>query len=166
MSVMDSAVRTRLLKQQRALLLAASDIRQARAAAVALEHEDDMHLARALETAMIVCFMRPFSAGDLRVPRAFFPKGEDADHVRGIKAHRDKIYAHTDNIGGRHAKSVSFIIDGTEIHAHFEEGWNAISRAAVPDFVALCDRTATLFDAGAVNIQMMFEGDVPAKPFP
>lgn len=101
------AERARLLKQQRSLLLGASDMRQASAAARALEHESEVELARALETAMVVCFMRPFTKSDLQVPAKFHPKGRDLEELESIKAHRDKVYAHTDEEAGRWSESVS-----------------------------------------------------------
>jgi hypothetical protein len=76
------------MRQQHAVLLGASDMRQAAAAARALEHESDGDLARALETAMMVCFMRPFTKSDLQVRAEFFPTGRDLEHLENIKAHR------------------------------------------------------------------------------
>jgi len=154
----DPAKRERLLKQQRALLLGASDMRQAAAAAHALEHESTPALARALETAMMVCFMRPFTKSDLHVPEKFFPTGQDREHLDNIKAHRDKVYAHTDHEAGRWAESVSSTVEGGRVQMHFREGWNAINRAAVSDFVALCERIEHEFTVKASAIQLILDG--------
>ncbi|HEY2209865.1 MAG TPA: hypothetical protein VGH26_11320 [Gaiellaceae bacterium] len=162
MSMVAPSKRTRLVKEQRALLLGASDMRQAAAAARALEHEQDVDLARALETAMMVCFMRPFTRSDLQVPEKFFPLGEDGEHLENIKAHRDKVYAHTDTEAGRWAESVSYTFEGDGITMQFREGWNAINRAAVPDFVALCKRVEDEFTLEAGAIQLVLDGHEPS----
>jgi hypothetical protein len=159
--VVDHAKRDRLAQEQRALLLAASDMRQAAAAARALEHEADADLARALETAMMVCFMRPFTKSDLQVPKRFFPTGEDRDHLENIKAHRDMVYAHSDDEGGRWARPVSYVVGDGQIGMQFREGWNAINRAAVPDFVALCERIEQSFHVTAGAIELFLDGRSP-----
>jgi hypothetical protein len=61
--VMHESERNRLRKRQRALLLAASDMEQDKAAAQRLTIEEDGLLARALETAIAVSYMRPFTGG-------------------------------------------------------------------------------------------------------
>lgn len=155
------AERAGLLMQQRALLLAASDMRQASAAARALEHESDVELARALETAMMVCFMRPFTKSDLQIPAKFLPTGPDLEHVESIKAHRDKVYAHTDAEAGRWAEAVSSTVEGEHVSMHFREGWNAINRAVVPDFVALCERLENDFQLNAAAIHMILDAREP-----
>jgi hypothetical protein len=153
----DSAKRARLVRQQHAVLLGASDMRQAAAAARALEHESDGDLARALETAMMVCFMRPFTKSDLQVRAEFFPTGRDLEHLQNIKAHRDKVYAHTDEEAGRWAEAVLYTVEGSNGSMHFREGWNAINRAVVPDFVALCERIENDFHQWATGIQVMLD---------
>jgi hypothetical protein len=57
--------RNRLAKLQEALLLAGSDMDQATAAARALQSETEYLLARALETAIAVCYMRAFTQSSL-----------------------------------------------------------------------------------------------------
>jgi hypothetical protein len=154
----DPAERGSLLKQQRSLLLGASDLRQAAAAARALEHEQDADLARALETAMVVCFMRPVTRSDLRVPEKWWPTGEDRKHLDEIRAHGDKVYAHTDEEAGRWAESVEYTVGGGHVGMHFREGWNAMNRAVVPDFVALCKRLEDEFMLTASSIQLLVDG--------
>lgn len=98
---MHESERNRLAKEQRALLLASSDMEQAAAAARALENEHDGTLARALETAMAVCYMRPFTKSDLAVPDEYVPTtGVDEAAHSHLKALRNKVYAHTDKYGG------------------------------------------------------------------
>jgi hypothetical protein len=156
--MMDQSKRQRLQKEQRALLLGGSDMRQAAAAARTLEHEQDVNLARALETAMTVCFMRPFTRSDLQVPKRWWPTGQDATHLDEVKAHRDKVYAHTDVAGGRWAETVEYTTGGARIGMHFQEGWNAMNRAVVADFVALCKRLEDEFMNAAAAIQLVLDG--------
>jgi hypothetical protein len=40
----------------------------------------------------------------------------------------------------------------------FREGWSAINRAAVPDFVALCKRIEHEFTVNASAIQLILDG--------
>jgi hypothetical protein len=108
---MHESDRNRWLKIQRALLLAASDMDQAAAAARALEPGiEDYNLARALETAIAVCYARVFMQSSLyRLDRA---KYEPAD-PRLARLHRmlcdlrATVYAHTDKSGGRDASIIA-----------------------------------------------------------
>lgn len=110
---------------------------------------------------MIVCFMRPFTKSDLQVPPKFFPTGRDLEYLESIKLHRDKMYAHTDEEAGRWAEAGSYTIESGEVSMLFREGWNAMNRAVVPDFVALCDRIEKNFHATAGAIKMMLDGTLP-----
>ena len=57
--------RNRLLNELRRFLLAASDMRQAAAAAEHLSTERlNGDLCRALETAIVICYSRPFARGN------------------------------------------------------------------------------------------------------
>ena len=107
----------------------------------------------------MVCFMRPFTKSDLQVPRKYFPKGKDLDHLEDIKAHRDKVYAHSDAEAGRSAEAVSYSIGDDEmISMHFRESWNALNREVVPEFVALCYRIEDDFVKDAGAIQLLVDG--------
>jgi Recombinase len=92
----------RPIKEIRAVALAASDMRQAAAAAEALANEhQNVHVMRALETAVVVCYWRPFASGNaVRLdPAEWTPR--DAQEVAAhetLKALRDKVYAHTDSV--------------------------------------------------------------------
>jgi hypothetical protein len=157
--------RRELLKEQVALLLGASDMRQAAAAARALEHEQDVDLARALETGMMVCFMRPFTRSDLQVPEKWWPTGKDREHLNEIKAWRDKAFAHSDFAAGRWAEAVSYGEDETgRFGMQFREGWQPLPRGAVSDFVALCKRIDDDFTQTAASIQLFVDGhEFPPK---
>lgn len=155
---MDEAIRDRILKEQRALLLGASDMRQAAAAARALEHEEDVDLARALETAMMVCFMRPFTRSDLQVRDELWPTGEDRKRLDEIKRHRDKIYAHTDKESGRWAMSAFVTVNDNDSEIAIREDWYPMSRDVVPDFVALCKRVEDGLLHAAGGLQLVLDG--------
>jgi hypothetical protein len=94
--VLDGAKRDGLKRKQQALLLSSYDMVQAAAAARALEGEADGDLARALETAMAVCYMRAFTKGAGRLPAKFIPRdAPDADFHKQLVELRHRVYAHT-----------------------------------------------------------------------
>ena len=146
----------RLIKEIRAVALAASDMRQAAAAAEALANEhQNVHVMRALETAVVVCYWRPFASRNaVRLdPAEWTPRDQQeiAAHET-LKALRDKVYAHTDSvikIGGEkvRARDVERIEDllGTleeidwnapEAPLMFTEGWVPLNREALPGIAA------------------------------
>jgi hypothetical protein len=143
---------SRLIREIRAVALAASDMRQAAAAAEALANEhQNVHVMRALETAVVVCYWRPFASGNaVRLdPAEWTPQDpqEIAAHET-LKALRDKVYAHTDSvikIGGEkvRARDVERIEDllGTleeidwnapEAPLMFTEKWVPLNREGPP----------------------------------
>jgi hypothetical protein len=73
---MDAKKRKGLEKLRESLLLAAEDMAQAMAAATALRTDtsDDEAWRRALETAMAVSYMRPFTRGAWTLPSKYVPK--------------------------------------------------------------------------------------------
>jgi hypothetical protein len=101
-------------KLQTVLLLAGSDMDQAAAAARALQTEMEYLLARALETAIAVCYMRPFTRSAMTLPDSFVPTTEpDAGYHAEFKTLRDKVCAHTDKASGRSASmNVETATDG------------------------------------------------------
>jgi hypothetical protein len=100
----DQSERNRLRKLEQALLLAVSDMEQAIAAAQALTVETDGRRARALETAIAVCYMRPFTGRrPVRLPDEYVPSAPlDAQGHAELKTPRNKVYAHTDRAAGGH----------------------------------------------------------------
>jgi len=158
---MQVSVENRLRKQQRALLLGGSDMDQAMAAAKALEDTQDAHLARALETAMTICFMRPFTASDLQVPSKFFPEaGEGEDAFWAVKALRDKVYAHTDDHGGRTAGPITVDFGEEIINLSWQEGWVPFPRDRIARFIAICEEVRDNMRIGAGAIQRMLDGEM------
>jgi hypothetical protein len=125
---------------------------QAAAAARALARTDDVALALALETAMVVCFVRPY-AGSLSVPRAFRPPtndgSQDARVFRELMRLRDKVYAHD---GGDE------IVD-----LNWEEGWQGFPRGLLPEVVALAERLRDEMRVSAEKTQTVLNGDIAVE---
>lgn len=103
----------RLRKRQRALGLAVMDMRQAFAAAKALEREaDDVDLMLALETAIVVTYARAFTKSTLLT----LDSSEYRPDNRGLGWFHDELlklrsqkYAHTDKDSGRTAE-IRFVV--------------------------------------------------------
>ena len=151
--------RNRLETAQRALLLAVSDMEQAAAAARALRDEDDGTLARALETAMAICYMRPFTRSDLQVPDEYVPtSGNDGDAHSHLKMLRDKVYAHTDKTSGRKIESFTIEIEGEIAQLSWREGWLPFPRANLPFVIDLCERQAQRMRIDAATLQLALSG--------
>jgi hypothetical protein len=151
--------RNRLAKLQVALLLAGSDMDQAAAAARALQSEDDYLLARALETALAVCYMRAFTQSSLMtLPAEFVPTGEpDGRYHDELKALRDKVHAHTDKAGGRSASiNVETVEDGF-VRLAYRDAWLPFERGAIPAIVDFFERQGEHFRHEAAHIQVKLE---------
>jgi hypothetical protein len=156
--------RNRLLKIQRALLLAASDMEQAAAAARALEGEaDDHNLMRALETAIAVCYARAFTQSSLhRLNREEYEPSAAplAELHRTLCQLRDEVYAHTDKTGGR---SASLLVNAPvrlpgRIDFVRHEEWKPLSRAALPAALELFELQRQRFHEEAGKIQLYLDG--------
>src|SRR6478672_2194914 len=138
--------RNHVMKRQRALLLAASDMEQAAAAAQALDAESaDVSLMRALETAIAVCYARAFTQISLhRLNRAEYEPAEPhlAELHRALIAHRDNVYAHTDKKSKRTAALIIETPSPVELPGRVDfvrqEGWEPLPREALPAVVELC----------------------------
>jgi len=93
---MDEAKRKGLERLKESLILAAEDMDQATAAAVALRTDtsDDENWRRALETAIFVSYMRPFTRGAWKLPNKYEPKPGPAGELhRQLHDLRNKVYA-------------------------------------------------------------------------
>lgn len=140
------------------LVLAFSDMRQAEAAARALSElpdaEDGGALARALETAIAVCYYRPFDAknktGFLR--KNWRPEREEGREVhRQLRKLRMQVYAHTDPAGGRKGSAIFSTGDAGEIGetVTLAEEWLPIPRGDLPAIIATCHEQAARFTIAA-----------------
>ena len=166
LSAMDESERNRLLKQQKAVLLAASDMEEAAAAARALVGIEDGPLAHALETAIIVCYARPFTTGDRRVPRGFdeLDSESDASLHAELKKLRDEAYAHTDEGSGREIARYAITErgDGTAEISYWEARL-PIERESLPLVISLCERQAERMKSAAIRLQLMLTGEKPVE---
>jgi hypothetical protein len=163
---MHESDRNRLLKRQRALLLAAADMDQAMAAAQALEAEShEVALMRALETAVVVCYARAFTTSSLvRLDAvAYAPTIERLTNLHDdlLKA-RDRVYAHTDKASGRSA-SIEVIsatglgnLAGLPVGFGFEarESWLPFPREAIADAVSLFETQRERFRREAAELEL------------
>ena len=156
---MDEAKRKGLEKLKESLILAAEDMDQATAAAVALRTDtsDDESWRRALETAIAGCYMRPFTDGAWKLPNKYVPKaGIGGEIHRGRRELRNKVYAHSDRESGRRASMKTVVTS---------EGVNTISYGAswwafpVEDLHAVQalfadQRQRFLDDAAAIHVEL------------
>jgi hypothetical protein len=129
-----------LTSENELLGLARSDMLQAGAAARLVRRQMPIHARLALETAVAVCYARPWGNNNVgRLHEKWLPEA-DADrklHARLLML-RDKRYAHTDPEGGREALAQA---DGA-----VGEQWIVQLRPAELDAIAdLCDRQADRF---------------------
>jgi hypothetical protein len=125
-------------------------MRQAVAAARLLQVTSDVHGARALETALVVCYARPFGSNDgigplSRETYAPVGTGELTLH-KDLLWLRDKAYAHTDKASGRSIKTARLTATSSEPYA---EHWIALNREALPLVIALFESQAIRFSAEA-----------------
>jgi hypothetical protein len=163
--VQDLRERNRLRNLQQALLLAASDMGQAIAAAKALQKEPDVELARALETAIANCYMRPFTGGPPgRLPDAFGPTTEpDAGYHSDLATRRHKTYAHTDKASGRSTTVELVTRDGEAVTVAFREQWLPLPRKALPRLIDYLERQQERFKAEAASIHVQLQGLGPSR---
>lgn len=152
------------LKLQSALLLAASDMDQAAAAARALEAETDYNLARALETAIAVCYARAFTQSSLfKLNRDTYepPDPRLAELHKELFNVRDKVYAHTDKEGGRSAtvlvRTSPVELPGT-VDFYRQEDWVPMPREVLPVALELFEVQRKRFHNEAGKIQLWLDG--------
>ena len=163
---MHESVKNRLAKEQRALLLAASDMDQAAAAARMLQEETDGTRARTLETAMAVCYMRPFTKSDLSVPDEYVPTAVDDEAVHShLKMLRDKVYAHTDKSSGRKIRNFKIVIEDEIVQFKWQEGWLPFQRDNLPFVIDLCERQAQRLHVDAGLLQRQLEDGFRPEDF-
>jgi hypothetical protein len=128
-------------QRKRVLLLAVGDMDQVIEAAQAIQRTEErdpenMELVRALETAVAVCYWRPFtnsSIGRLD-PEADAPEDDDLRELHWeLKTVRDKVYAHTDEEAGREV-NVREMGGGSHV---ITETWDPLPSDWLPDVIAL-----------------------------
>ena len=155
---MNESERDRLSKLQTALLLAAADMDQASAAARALDAEsEDVALMRALETAVVVCYMQAFTKSSLgTLPREYVPASEPV-HT-DLKRLRDKVYAHTDVASDRSTSTQAATREGDMVEVQWREQWRPLLRAALPALVAHFEHLRDQYRTEAASIHVQLHG--------
>ena len=136
--------------EERRLALAILDMRQAEAAARLLGRQSDVHERRALETAIAVCYARPWLDGnkDGKLKSRWLPTGTDLRLHELLIDLRMRTYAHNDPTGGR--KSVATIEAG--VVTSTGEEWIPLPRKDLDLIAELCSRQAKRFQAGLLNL--------------
>jgi hypothetical protein len=154
-----------LARQRLGLVLAAADVEQAAAAALALDSEtDNVPLIRALETAVAVCYARPFTSGDLvgRLdPVKWKPDlGIDWLHFALIDL-RMRVYAHTDVDSGREiGPQLEVETQLGDRDARWMEEYWAFPRTWIPHVIELCDEQGERFRVSAAELDARISGTV------
>ena len=138
---MHETERNRLLGDIRRFQLARGDMLQVIAAVEALNAERvNGYLCRALETAIVVCYARPFGSRNAVGPLStnWPPISDDPELHAELMRLRDQVYAHTDKTEARQVVEVSELL-GLDSPA-YTEGWHAIDREKLPAIAELARR--------------------------
>ncbi len=166
---MHESERNRLEKRRRALSLAAADMKQAIAATEALEREaSSVPLMLALETAIVVCYARPFTSSSLlRLPVDEYRPDREAlaFYHDSLYEMRNRKYAHTDKDSERDAL-VLLHGDVGDQHEASSVGWTwtwkPLSREWLPSIRSLCEHQYLRFVSELLDIERLlheFEAD-------
>jgi hypothetical protein len=114
-------------------------MRQVIAAATYLETEHlNGDLCRALETAIVVCYARPFDPRNKigALGNDWVPNDASAELHEILLAARDKVYAHTDRTRARDVIDVGALID---IEHAYAEQWYSLDRGKLPGITKLAE---------------------------
>jgi hypothetical protein len=163
---MDDAKRAGLEKLIESLLLAAEDMDQATAAATRLREDtsNDAAWRRALETAMAVSYMRPFTTGAWKLPGKYVPKAApEKDLHRDLKDLRNRVYAHSDEASGRSASMTTKATSGDIVTIEYRSAWLAFRVENLPAVLALFHEQRERFrtDAAAIHVELEDEANAP-----
>jgi hypothetical protein len=156
----------RYKKRQQVLLLAAWDMQQAEAAALALEAEtENVALMRALETAMAVCYARSFTQSTLEMlPSDYVPTTPpDSDLHKWFRERRNKEYAHTDKKSSRTASVKVVGWEGDIVNVELHEQWDPFPRDLIAPAVDLFQRQCDRLRRDGTKIQVFLEGEQKFK---
>jgi hypothetical protein len=150
---LNESERNRLERELCRLRLAGSDMAQAAAAAEALKRErEESPLGRALETACVVIYARPFTANKVgRLGEEWAPtdREERALHDELCKK-RDQVYAHSDETSLRDVVDIGASIG--KDHPVYAELWHPVNREVLPAFIRMAWRQEKRFYDAAVEV--------------
>jgi hypothetical protein len=96
-------------------------------------------LCRALETAIVVCYWRPFSKSNKvgTIGHKWKTLTEAPNLHKEMRRLRNEVYAHTDITGAREVVDVGKMLGEASA---WTEGWQAIRREALPNIRELARR--------------------------
>jgi hypothetical protein len=139
MEVVHESERNRIRNDIRRLVLAQSDLAQAAMAAHSLAGEAlNGDLCRALETAIVVCYSRPYDgrnkAGALR--EEWYPaETQERTMHDALLALRDQVYAHNDVTELRGVVDAGALLGEP---GRYAEEWIPLNRKAMPALIRMC----------------------------
>ena len=146
-----------IAKREQMLLFGATDMQRAVAAAEAIQREYEsttpvIPLIEALQTALVVCYWRPFSqkntAGHLTDRDAL-----DRDLHRDMKTLRDQVHAHIDVASGRTAGVTPVPISSDLTGFAFgESSWDGFPDEWLPRFIEVATRQMDDFRIKALEL--------------
>jgi hypothetical protein len=158
---MHQSERNRLRNRQTALLLAASDMEQAiRATQVLTLDQEDGLLARALETAIAVPYMRPFTGRRPgRLPEEYVPNtGPGSDVHATLEKLRHEVYAHTGKESGRHMFVKAATREGEVVTVEWQESWMPLSREILAGLILHFQQQRDRFRSEAASLHVQLHG--------
>jgi hypothetical protein len=112
---------------------------------------------RALETAMAVSYMRPFTTGAWKLPNRYVPKAGAAGELhRALHELRNKVYAHSDKESGRRASTKTVVTSGDIATISRGSSWWAFRVEDLHAVQALFhdQRQRFLTDAADIHVQL------------
>jgi hypothetical protein len=158
-SELSEGERNELRRELTRLRLAQSDMAQAAAAAEALKGErEESPLGRALETACVVIYARPFTSNKVgRLGEEWAPTDpeERALHDELCKR-RNQVYAHSDETPLREVVDIGASIG--KDHPVYAEQWHPVNRDVLPAFIAMAWKQEKRFYDAAVEVERQLGG--------
>jgi hypothetical protein len=129
----------------------------AHAAATALREDTSADAAwrRSLETAIAVCYMRPFTKGAWTLPSKYMPESEPWRRLHErLRDLRNEVYAHSDTSSGRSASMTTKSTSGDLVTIEYRGGWQAFPVEDLPAVQALCYDQRERFRTEAATIHV------------
>jgi hypothetical protein len=130
--------------------------------------ESNVQFVRALETAIAVCYWRPFtdsSIGRLDPIDDGPPESSGfGDLHRALRTMRDERYAHTDKKSGRDAGVRDHVTEAGEAGLAFTEGWLVFPREWLPHVIALVTQQRDRFRAEGLELRARLKELGPVDP--
>jgi hypothetical protein len=141
------------LAELRRLWLAESDMRQAVMAAEAWAGEVG-DLARVLETALAVCYWRPFGKNGIgRLSKTWAPTDPAHREIHELlRLLRNEVYAHSDWSSARGIEDLGALY-GRELAGRYVEGWRPLKEEFVLKAQVLATKQGARFKTAAHKIE-------------